>query len=503
MRAKVDQYAEQMAETVQESVHSASALKVMQRIERLEGDLHDPEGARDAAAAIKQNVLDHLAEYLHIFEQRLIAAGARVHWARDAAEARQTVIDICKATGVRSIIKSKSMLSEEIELNQALEHAGYEVVETDLGEYIVQIDGDRPSHIVTPVIHKSKAEISRLFERMGLGPYTESAEELTMQARRHLREKFRAADCGITGVNFAVAESGRVVICTNEGNGRYTASAPPVHIALMGIEKLIPNDQSLAPFLKLLARSATGQRLTVYTQFIRAPRATGELDGPREMHVVIVDNGRSAILADPECHEVLRCIRCGACLNVCPVYRQTSGHGYFSVYGGPIGAVLSPLLEAGRRQPAPASCFAHPGTPSARPSTPVPDAPRGTPVPHPTDLIAPEFAELPKASSLCAACADVCPVRIPLPEMLLTLRARAVRHGFAKLSGAPDFRPFAAVATRPSAWRATVAATRLPGARIATKFPIASLRAWRRSRDLPPFPKTGFRQWWRKREKQK
>ena len=277
-----------------------------------------------------------------------------------------------RARGATRMVKAKTMVSEEIGLAAYLEKRGIEALETDLGEFIVQIDKDHPSHIVRPIIHKNRAEIARSFEREGLGAYNDDPETITRRAREFLRHKYLAADVGLTGANFVSAESGRLVVVTNEGNSRFSLAAPRCHIALIGIEKLVPRDRDLALFLNLLARSATAQQITVYTEFISGPKLTTQPDGPEEMHVIFVDNGRTEVLAG-DCREILRCIRCGACLNVCPVYRQASGHAYRSVYPGPLGAVLSPLLagRALRRQGRPARRLPRSAAPATRsaPST--------------------------------------------------------------------------------------------------------------------------------------
>ncbi|MGH2349344.1 MAG: LutB/LldF family L-lactate oxidation iron-sulfur protein [bacterium] len=345
---------------------------------------------RTTAAAIKDHALSHLGHYLVELESRVTEHGGVVHWASDAAEARRIVADLVRARGVRRIVKSKSMTTEEIHLNAGLEAEGIKVVETDLGEYVVQLAGERPSHLIAPIVHKTLDAVSRLFsEKLGAPRYTEP-EQLNRVARAALRAEFLAADMGITGVNFAVAETGTVVVVENEGNARLTTTRPRVHVALLGIEKVVPRLADLGVFLRVLARSSTGQRASVYVSLLSGPRRAGETDGPEELHLVILDNGRTRLLADPHLREALRCIRCGACLNVCPVYERAGGHAYDAVYSGPIGAVITPVLEGLERA-----------------------------------------AELPFASTLCGACAEVCPVKIDLPRMLLELRARAVRAGAA------------------------------------------------------------------------
>ncbi len=450
---------------VRQSVGEASARKVQQRLETLYEHLHDPEALRKLAAEIRQHALDHLDDYLDQAERNLKSNGVQVHWAETPREACEVIAGICTRAQVNSndpplLVKSKSMVSEEIHLNEALEARGLHPIETDLGEFVVQIDEDRPTHIVTPIIHKNRRDVAKSFQKKGLGGYTEDPETLTRQARAYLRDKFRRADIGITGANFVVAETGRIVIVTNEGNGRLCTVAPRIHIALTGIEKIIPREEDLGVLLKLLARSSTGQRLTVYTSFISGPRTTEEPVGPEEVHLVFLDNGRSSILGTPY-REMLRCIRCGACLNVCPVYRQVTGHAYGSVYPGPMGAVLSPLLYQGARE-------------------------------NP-------YVNLPEASSLCSACHEVCPVDIPIPEFLLRLR-HEFRRESPRSGATPPFGPWAVVAAHPLLWRATLTAGGALGWMSPQKLPIAALRAWLREKDLPPWPEESFRSWWKGRQ---
>ena len=335
---------------------------------------------RDAAHRIKTGAIAHLDELLIELKSKLEASGCKVFFAEDAADARDYIVELAKERGAKNVVKGKSMTTEEIELNGAFERAGIDAVETDLGEYIVQLRGERPSHIITPAIHLSKEDIGQLFtDKFGI-EYTAEPEKLTAEARSRLRTIFLNADFGVTGVNFAIAETGTLVIVENEGNGRLSSTMPETFVAVMGIEKVIPRLEDLSHFLEILARTATGQKLTTYTSFITGPRREGDLDGPREMHVVILDNGRSAMIADPVLREALNCIRCGACLNVCPIYRRIGGHAYRSVYPGPIGSIISPNLFGS----------------AAR--------------------------YLPFASTLCGACKDICPVKIDIPRILLHLR---------------------------------------------------------------------------------
>ncbi|MBU0640905.1 MAG: iron-sulfur cluster-binding protein [Planctomycetes bacterium] len=369
-------------ERVVQAVHDATWRKVEARSAAI-GSLHDPEAIRTLAGQIKQHTLENLPAYLAQFVTQVRQRGGVVHFAADAAAARATICAIAAARGLKLAVKSKSMTTEEVDLNRALEAAGVRVVETDLGEYIVQIDHDRPSHIVTPIIHKNRRQIARAMQRELGCPYTEDANELTRLAREHLREIFRRCDLGISGVNFGIAETGTICLVTNEGNGRMTVTRPRVHIALMGIEKVIPRLRDMAVYLKLLARSSTGQPMGSYTTLVTGPKRAADVDGPEELHVVLMDNGRSDILAGPFA-EVLRCVRCGACLNVCPVYRNIGGHAYASVYPGPIGSLVTPLLEG---------------------------------------LV--EHTDLPRASTLCGLCEKACPVKIDIPALLQSLRAAA------------------------------------------------------------------------------
>jgi L-lactate dehydrogenase complex protein LldF len=425
----------------------------------------DWEALRERARAIKAEVLEHLDVYLERFEQSARAAGAQVHWARDAAEACAIVERIARGCGAGAIVKAKSMLSEEIGLNHALEALGFHPLETDLGERIVQLAGQTPSHIIVPAIHLSRGEIADLFVRELAVERTDDPVALTAIARRLLREQFARAALGISGVNFGVAESGSLLLVENEGNIRLTTSLPPVHVALMGIEKLVPGLADLDVFLRLLPRSGTGQHLTSYQSLITGPARDGQ-EGPRELHVVLVDNGRSELLADAEDRHTLACIRCGACLNACPVYRQVGGHAYGSVYPGPIGAILTPQLA---------------GVEAAR--------------------------ELPFASSLCGACRDVCPVKIDIPRMLLRLRARSNRSADGARASVGDERAFALWAwtmERPWRYRSAARVARAVAPWLLGRGPFASwmrsrmgpLSDWIRERELRP-PQRPFRELWR------
>ena len=345
--------------------------------------------ARAAARDIKRAALAELPSLLRLFEEKAVQRGTKVLWAEDAAEAVQLVVSLAGKHRAKTVVKSKSMITEELELNEALERAGCRVWESDLGEFIVQLAGEKPYHIVTPAMHKSKEEISELFqEKLGTAP-TENAEDLTAAARVYLRKKFCTADIGITGANFLVAEEGAVVVCENEGNARLSLSCPKVHIVIAGIEKILPRLEHLELFLPLLATSGTGQQLTCYSSIVRGPKKEREEDGPETMYVILVDNGRSSLYQRKESRVLLTCIRCGACLNACPVFRTIGGHAYGTTYQGPIGIAITPHLRSMR-----------------------------------------QWHYLSSASSLCGACTDACPVGIELHAQLLQNRATADELGF-------------------------------------------------------------------------
>ena len=378
------------------AVADASDRQIANRLRAMR-TLEDPEAMRDLGSRIRDAVLSRLDEHLERLADNWEAAGGRVFFAADASDAATYVTSLAQKAGGGIVVKSKSMASEEIALNSALESAGIEAVETDLGEYIVQLGGDHPSHIITPAIHKSKRDVARILSEVAGRELPDDASELTRFARGELRARFLSASVGVSGVNFGISEAGAICLVTNEGNGRMCTSVPPVHVAIMGMERVVGTFDELAVMLSLLARSATGQKLTQYTSIISGPRRADELDGPEEAHLVILDNGRSSMLGT-RYQDILKCIRCGACLNVCPVYRQVGGHAYDPTYSGPIGAVLNPIIKGG----------------AAR--------------------------ELAHASTLCGACTEVCPVRIPLHDILLHLRQ--------------EYAPDAAIAERAvfSAW---------------------------------------------------
>jgi L-lactate dehydrogenase complex protein LldF len=474
------------------ALRKATSLFGTRRLAAANG-LHNWEQLRTEARAIKDEVLLHLDEYLQEFVTNAERCGAQVHWARDAAEANQIVCRLSRERGAGKLVKSKSMVTEEIHLNDALEAEGFEVIETDLGEYIIQLAGETPSHIIVPAIHKTKRQIAELFTaKLGIEP-TDDVDRLTSVARHVLRLRFAEADLGISGVNFGIAETGTILILENEGNIRLTTSLPKTHIAVMGIEKLLPRFADLDVFLKLLPRSGTGQQLTTYQSLITGTKRRPEDEGPAELHIVLLDNGRSRMLAHPITRQSLACIRCGACLNACPVYQQIGGHAYGSVYPGPIGAVITPQLTGLNKA-----------------------------------------SQLPYASSLCGACREVCPVKINIPELLLHLRAEITegpegrrqeqeagagsghQEQEAGAGGRKEkrtgerlaFKVFAAVMTRPRLYEWNTSGARLLQRLIMRDGKIGKvgaflsrlappLAAWTSVRDLRPLAQRTFREEWR------
>jgi len=421
-------------------------------------ELPEGDALRDQARAIKEATLQRLDYWLERLIERIESRGGHVHYATTADEARRVVLDIARRTGARTAVKSKSMATEEIHLNDALQAAGVTPIETDLGEYIIQLAHERPSHIIAPAIHKTKGQVAELFARE-LGREIEpDPEVLTRVARAELRQKFLDADLGISGANFAVAETGTVVLVTNEGNGRMVTSLPRVHVAVMGVEKVIPSMTDLAVFLAILAKSATGQKLSVYTSLVNGPRRGGEPEGPEELHLVLLDNGRVRQIAGP-LREALNCLRCGACLNVCPVYRQIGGHAYGYTYPGPIGILLTAMLDG----PAAVKDLAH-------------------------------------ASSLCGACMEACPVRIDIPKMLIELRREVDQQGIAPWPERVVFQAFAGLLQRPRLYRLGARLGRLlqrpfvRGGRI-RRLP-GVFGEWTRTRDLPPVARRTFHERW-------
>src|SRR6266478_852444 len=420
----------------------------------------DWQSARQAAAEIKWEAINHLDTHLQDFVSRIEARGTVVHWASTAAQARDIILGIVRDSKARSIIKSKAMTAEEIHLNEALEEAGFEVVESDLGEFIVQLRHEAPYHIVFPAMHLTRGEISELFEKeLGSAP-TDNPEELTLIARRALRQKYITADVGITGANFAIAETGMISITENEGNARLTAALPKTVITLVGIEKVLPRLEDLALFLPMLATAGTGQPLTCYNSLYGGPRQAGEPDGPEEFHVVLLDHHRTELLADAEQRDALHCIRCGACLNVCPIFRNVGGHTYATTYSGPIGSVITPHLRGLQ-----------------------------------------DWKHLSFASSLCGACTETCPVKINLHHHLLQNRRNSVAQKPAVLEKL-FYKLFAFVINRPWLYALAKKFVRAcqPLYALVRGKRIDPAYGWTQSRDLPNLAPQSFKEWWEDRK---
>ncbi len=444
---------------LQEALQRATRSFLVSRLKAF-SDLPDAEAVRDRARAIRAHTIAHLDRYLEQFAREVERRGGKVFWAATAREACDYIVGLARSRGISMVAKSKSMVSEEIGLNHAMEAAGIRVVETDLGEFIIQLAGERPSHILTPAIHKRREDVSQLFQKhLGMPP-THEIPEMTAAARRALRQVFLDARMGISGVNFGIAETGTLVLVTNEGNGRMVTTLPPIHVALMGIERVVPTWEDAEILLRVLARSATGQALTAYTSFLTGPRRRGEPDGPEELHVVLVDNGRSRWLGTP-LEEALYCIRCGACLNACPVYQAIGGHAYGSVYPGPIGSIVTPMLGDGNG------------------------------------------AELAYASSLCGACQEICPVRISIPDLLIRwrqMRAGSLLPAWERLG----LWGYAWAARHPSIWtrmgRWAMGLLRRLGREGWLRRGLGPLRAWNAVRDFPVPQRPAFRDWWASRK---
>ncbi|WP_341543736.1 Lactate utilization protein B [Mannheimia haemolytica] len=429
--------------------------------QRMVDELGNWEEWRDDAKAIRNHVLANLDAYLYQLSEKVTQNGGHVFFAETAEEATDYIKNVAKAKNAKKIVKSKSMVTEEIGMNHVLEAEGIKVVETDLGEYLLQIVGDKPSHIVVPAIHKDRLRIRQEMHDVLGYQGSETPEEMTAFVRQKIREDFLEADIGISGCNFAVPETGSVCLVTNEGNLRMATTVPKTHIAVMGMERIAPTFKEVDVLITMLARSAVGAKLTAYNTWLTGPRLEGETDGPEEFHLVIVDNGRSKIL-ESEFQEVLRCIRCGACLNTCPAYRQIGGHGYGSIYPGPIGSVISPLLGGYE-----------------------------------------EFKELPYACSLCTACNSVCPVKIPLAQLILKHREKIADAGLTPMAERLSIFGFNFANSHPTLWKVGVKV----GAKVASKLikngkaPVnfGALGEWTKARDLPTAEGESFREWFNNR----
>ena len=419
---------------------------------RVVAEAPDWEELREAGKAIKDDVLANLDTYLLQFEAAVEAAGGRVHWARDAVEANAVVVEVARSHGVDEVVKVKSLTTDEIELNDALAAAGIHALETDFAELILQLDGDWSSHILVPAIHRNRTEIRDLFARtIAPGIASDDPRDLAEASRVYLRERFLSARVGVSGANFGIAETGSLCVVESEGNGRMCTTLPDVLVSVLGVEKLLPRFADLEVFLQLLPRSATGERMNPYTSIWTGVSAG---DGPRELHVVLLDNGRTRALADSVGRQALRCIRCSACLNVCPVYSRTGGHAYGSVYPGPIGAILTPQLRGVENAPS-----------------------------------------LPFASSLCGACYEVCPVKIDIPRVLLHLRAQVVKPRTER----SVMRAVGWIFGRPRRFLVAQRLGRLVTRGDAVRRLPPPLSAWTRTRDLKAPPAEDFRAWWRSR----
>ncbi|MFB5192140.1 LutB/LldF family L-lactate oxidation iron-sulfur protein [Alicyclobacillus fastidiosus] len=414
---------------------------------------------RERGEQIRAHTIANLDVYLQQFTDKLETLGAKVQFAADAKEAVIAVQEVVQNKEAHKVVKSKSMVSEEIHINHHLEESGVRVVETDLGEYIIQLANETPSHIIIPAIHKNREQIRELFEADGAVNLTTETTQLTAFARQKLREEFLSADIGITGCNFAIAETGSIVLFTNEGNADMVMNLPKTHIVIMGMERILPSLADLEVMAHLLPKSATGQNVITYMSMVTGPKRTDDLDGATEMHVIILDNGRSKQLGDPQFQSLLNCIRCGACLNVCPVYRQIGGHAYGSVYPGPIGAVLSPLLNEGEA-----------------------------------------FRDLPYASSLCGACYEACPVRIPLHDMLVHQRQRQVQQGHGKPMERIAFNGYQRFFGKYKRYKFAVRMARSLQGVVARDGKITArigpLTGWTSTRDFPALPSKSFRDLW-------
>ncbi|MEL0577812.1 LutB/LldF family L-lactate oxidation iron-sulfur protein [Pectobacterium punjabense] len=451
---------------IHDSIMRKAVANAQERIganrQKMVDELGHWEAWRDHAAQIREHVLNNLDAYLYQLSEKVTANGGNVYFAKTKEDATRYILQVAQAKQAKKVVKAKSMVTEEIGMNHVLQQAGIEVIETDLGEYILQLDQDPPSHVVVPAIHKDRYQIRKvLHEKLGYdGP--ETPEAMTLFIRKKIREDFLSAEVGVTGCNFAVAETGSVCLVTNEGNARMCTTLPKTHIAVMGMERIAPTFEEVDVLITMLARSAVGARLTGYNTWLTGPREAGHVDGPQEFHLVIVDNGRSQILGSAF-RDILRCIRCGACINTCPAYRHIGGHGYGSIYPGPIGAVISPLLGGYQ-----------------------------------------DFKELPYACSLCTACDTVCPVRIPLSSLILKHRRVMAESGITPKAEQRVTKLFSYVNSHPRLWKVGMIA----GAHAAgwfikngkTPIEMGAISEWTEARDLPDADGESFRSWFKKHQ---
>lgn len=450
----IDKFCETLDPVVKNAVMLASVGSTVAR-EKILNAAYPEEGKTDHLRELANKIKSlKPSENLEKAVASLEANGVKVLFAKDAEEARNIILGILREKNAKNVVKVKSMTTEEIELNAFLEKNGVEAVETDLGELIIQIDGERPSHIVKPAIHRRRDDIAKSFEKHNIAPYDDEPTHITLNARKYLRKKYFNADVVISGANYVLAKEGAIVLATNEGNSRFSMAGAKTHIAIAGFEKVIPSARELSVFLNLLARSATGQHSTVYTDFVAG--AGSAKNSPSEMYVVFLDNGRSKILGS-EFADILKCMRCGACMNRCPVFRLVGGHAYRAVYPGPLGIVLSPLLA---KDPS-------------------------------------KYADLPKACSLCGACADVCPAKIPLPDLILKMRDKMKREKM-KVANDINFKGWAVLASSPKLWRTVMPLNKLANLIPLDLFKVGPLGRWLKTRTLPKFKGGNFRKWFSK-----
>ena len=450
----IDKFCEKLDPVVKNAVMLASVGSTVAR-EKILNAAYPEEGKTEHLRELANKIKSlKPSENLEKAVASLEKNGVKVLFAKDAEEARNIILGILREKNAKNVVKVKSMTTEEIELNAFLEKNGVEAVETDLGELIIQIDGEKPSHIVKPAIHRRRDDIAKSFEKHNIAPYDDNPNHITLNARKYLRKKYFNADVVISGANYVLAKEGAIVLATNEGNSRFSMAGAKTHIAIAGFEKVIPSARELSVFLNLLARSATGQHSTVYTDFVAG--AGSAKNSPDEMYVVFLDNGRSKILGS-EFADILKCMRCGACMNRCPVFRLVGGHAYRAVYPGPLGIVLSPLLA---KDPS-------------------------------------KYADLPKACSLCGACADVCPAKIPLPDLILKMRDKMKREKM-KVANDINFKGWAILASSPKLWRIVMPLNKLANLIPLDLFKVGPLGRWLKTRTLPKFKGGNFRKWFSK-----